>query len=142
MILPDINLLVYTYNEAVAFHRPARAWWEDLMRREVPVALPWAVIFGFLRIVTHPAVLVDPLPPAAALARIKHWIKRPNVRILEPGPHHLRIVGELLDATGVAANLTTDTHLAALAIEHQCELHSNDGDFRCFPGLRWINPLR
>ena len=40
-----------------------------------------------------------------------------------------------------AGNLTTDAHLAALAIEHQCELHSNDTDFARFPGLRWRNPL-
>jgi predicted nucleic acid-binding protein len=31
-------------------------------------------------------------------------------------------------------------HLAALAIENQAELHSNDGDFRRFPGLRWLDP--
>jgi predicted nucleic acid-binding protein len=31
--------------------------------------------------------------------------------------------------------------LAALAIEHHAELHSNDADFSRFPGLRWINPL-
>jgi len=37
--------------------------------------------------------------------------------------------------------LTTDAHLAALAIETQSELHSNDLDFARFPGLRWRNPL-
>jgi hypothetical protein len=31
--------------------------------------------------------------------------------------------------------------LAALAIEHGCELASCDTDFGKFPGLRWINPL-
>jgi hypothetical protein len=37
--------------------------------------------------------------------------------------------------------LTTDAHLAALAIEHQAELHSTDSDFDRFAGLRFINPL-
>ena len=41
----------------------------------------------------------------------------------------------------MAANLTTDAQLAALAIEHQGELHSNDADFGRFPRLRWVNPL-
>jgi len=41
----------------------------------------------------------------------------------------------------VAGNLTTDAHLAAIAIEYQYELHSNDTDFARFPGLRWRNPL-
>lgn len=49
--------------------------------------------------------------------------------------------GCLLGAAGVAGNLTTDAHLAALAIEHQLELHSNDTDFARFPGLHWTNPL-
>lgn len=40
-----------------------------------------------------------------------------------------------------AGHLTTDAHLAALAIEHQGELHSNDSDFGRFPGLRWRDPL-
>ncbi len=34
------------------------------------------------------------------------------------------------------------SYRAALAIEHQAELHSNDADFARFPGLRWKNPLR
>ena len=47
----------------------------------------------------------------------------------------------LLGALGTGGNLTTDAHLAALAIEHQGELHSTDADFRRFAGLRWRNPL-
>jgi hypothetical protein len=40
-----------------------------------------------------------------------------------------------------AANLVTDAHLAAVAIEHDCELISTDSDFSRFPALRWRNPL-
>jgi uncharacterized protein len=141
VIVPDINLLVYAYNEAAPAHDASRAWWEGLMNRGVPIGLPWAVSFGFLRLVTHPAVLVDPIPPTDALARVKTWLSRRNVRVLDPGPRHVQVVSDLFRATGVAGSLTTDTHLAALAIEHQCELHSNDSDFRRFPGLRWHDPL-
>ena len=41
----------------------------------------------------------------------------------------------------MAGNLTTDAHLAALALEYQAELHSTDTDFARFSGLRWVNPL-
>jgi len=34
-----------------------------------------------------------------------------------------------------------DAHIAALAIETQAVVHSNDSDFSRFPGLLWINPL-
>ena len=141
MILPDINLLLYAHNEAIPQHAAARAWWEDLMTNERAVAIPWAVSFGFIRLSTHPAVFRDPLPPLEALERVRAWLARPHVQILEPGGRHLSIVESLFTATGVAGSLTTDTHLAALAIEHQCELHSNDSDFGRFPGLRWRNPL-
>ncbi len=40
-----------------------------------------------------------------------------------------------------SANLVTDAHLAALAMEHGCELISTDSDFSRFPGIRWRNPL-
>ncbi len=47
----------------------------------------------------------------------------------------------LLKKVGDGANLTTDAHLAALAIEHQAEICSTDSDFARFPGLLWKNPL-
>ncbi|HXJ80551.1 MAG TPA: type II toxin-antitoxin system VapC family toxin [Candidatus Methylomirabilis sp.] len=141
MIVPDINLLVFTYNEAAPRHDAARVWWEGLMMGRERVAIPWAVILGFVRLVTHAAVLEQPLPPKAALERVRRWFAREHVLTLDPGPRHLAILEQLFEATGVGGNLTTDTHLAALAIEHQCELHSSDTDFARFPGLRWHNPL-
>ncbi|MGH8488528.1 MAG: PIN domain-containing protein [Gammaproteobacteria bacterium] len=38
-------------------------------------------------------------------------------------------------AAGTGGNLTTDAHLAALAIEHGATLGSFDGDFERFSGL-------
>ncbi len=141
MIVPDINLFIYAHNEASALHAGARDWWRELMRGPTPVAIPWASVFGFVRLVTHPAVLVAPLAPHEALDRVDGWFEQEHVRVLEPGPRHLQIARDLFAATGVGGALTTDTHLAALAIEHGAELHSNDRDFERFPGLRVRNPL-
>ncbi len=112
------------------------------MDRERSVGIPWAVSLGFVRLVTHPAVLIDPLRPLDGLRLVRAWLDRSHVRVLEPGPRHLDILADLFAATSVAANLTTDTHLAALAIEYQADLHTNDRDFERFPGLRHNNPLR
>ncbi len=141
MVIPDINLLVFSYNEEAPRHGTAREWWEGLMRGREPVGIPWVVVLGFIRLVTHPAVLEAPLPPKAALARVGQWFAREHVQSLDPGPRHLVILDRLFEATGVGGNLTTDTHLAALAIEHGLTLCSLDGDFARFPGLRWENPL-
>jgi hypothetical protein len=62
--------------------------------------------------------------------------------LIHPGERHASLLFELLRRLGTASNLTTDAHLAALAIEHQAELHSTDADFARFPGLKWRNPLR
>ncbi len=141
MIIADVNLVLYAHNRAAALHLRARQWWEDLMRRQQPIGLSWVVVFGFVRLVTHPAVLKSPLAPLDALARVRSWLAQPEIRIVEPGSRHLEIVENLFRATGVAGRLTTDTQLAALAIENQADLHSNDADFGRFPGLRWVNPL-
>jgi len=141
LILPDVNLLIYAHDELAPLHRPARSWWEELLGGRQTVLLPWVVVFGFVRLVSHPSVLRDPLAPAAALLRVRGWLERPQTELVEPGPRHLEIVQRLFEATGVGGNLTTDTHLAALAMEHRCELHSNDNDFGRFPGLRWHNPV-
>jgi len=86
---------------------------------------------------TPPAIL----GPEEAIDRVISWLDRPVVPIAEPGPRHLDIFESLPRAVGVAGNLTTNAHVAALAIEHQYELHSNDSDFASFPRLRWPNPL-
>lgn len=141
MILPDLNLLVYAYNRDAPHHAAAKAWWERLLSGSHPVGLPWAVACGFIRLMTHPAVLVTPLAPSPALAHVRSWFAQPIVEVLEPGPRHLELLERLFGHLGVAGNLTTDAHLAAIAIEYKAELHTNDADFSRFPGLRWRNPL-
>ena len=141
MILPDINLLLHAYNSDSALHAGARAWWQALLNGTRPVGLPWIAILGYIRIATHRQILTNPLPVAAACAHARSWLGQPYVLLVEPGPRHAEILFGLLESLGTAGNLTTDAHLAALAIEHQAELHSTDADFARFRGLRWINPL-
>jgi hypothetical protein len=141
VILPDINLLVHAYNSESRVHAAARRWWEDLLNGTRPVGLAWAVMLGFIRITTHRQILLRPLTVGAACTQVRAWLERPCVAVLHPGDRHADLLCDLLAALGVAANLATDAHLAALAIEHQAELHSTDADFQRFPGLRWSNPL-
>ncbi len=142
MILPDINLLVYAYNADAPDHAAAKAWWESLLSNYEEVAIPWIVSHGFIRLMTHPRVLERPLRVDVALAHVRKWLEWPSVQIIEPGTRHLEILETILKQAGSGGNLTTDAVLAALAIEYQCQLHSNDTDFARFSGLRWLNPLR
>ena len=138
----DLNLLLYAVNRDTPHHPVARRWLSDAMSGEAPIALPWVVILGFLRISTSPRVFPRPLSPEQALSVVDGWLTRPGVRILGPGPDHWRVFRELLKGAGTAGNLTTDAHLAAIAIEHGAELVSTDTDFARFQDLRWVNPLK
>jgi len=87
-LMPGIDPLRLNH---APFHQSAKRWWEGCVGGSQPVAIPWVVALGFVRLMTSRAVL--------------------------------------------------DAHIAALAIETQAVVHSNDSDFSRFPGLRWINPL-
>jgi uncharacterized protein len=141
MIVPDVNLLLHAYNSDSPMHDRARRWWEGLLNDSRPVGLTWVVILGFIRISTHRQILSTPLPVRTAIGHVRTWLEQPPVTLLEPGTRHADVLFGLLDGLGTAGNLTTDSHLAALAIEHQAELHSSDADFARFNGLRWKNPL-
>ena len=140
MIVPDLNLLILAHNERAMRHERARDWWRGCLNGTVTVGLPWACVLGFVRLTTGRHVLAVPLQPTAALQRVRAWMERPQVRIVAPGARHLQLLEGLMTATGVTGSLMTDAHLAALAIENQAELQSNDADFARFPGLRWRDP--
>jgi toxin-antitoxin system PIN domain toxin len=142
MTIPDINLLVYAYNTGAPNHVFARQWWEGLCQRREPIGLPWVVTCGFVRVMTHLNIMTNPMKPDTALACVRSWLERSHIQSLDPGLRHVEILTHLLDSVGVAGNLTSDAHLAAIAIEYQAVVHTNDMDFGRFPGLNWNNPLR
>lgn len=141
MILPDINLLVYAHNLRAAKHEAALAWWNSCLGGRESVALAWVVIQGFVRITTHPKIFENPMSVEDALERVEEWLSLPQVEIVNPPANHFESFSSLLKALGSAGNLTTDAHLAALAIDRGLVLHTTDADFSRFSGLKWRNPL-
>jgi uncharacterized protein len=141
VIVVDLNLLIYAVNEDAPQHERARRWWEGVVSQSETIGLAWAVVFGFLRLTTNPRVMPRPLAPEKAFAVIDDWFAQPPVEPIEPTERHWAIVKEILAPLGTAGNLTSDAHLAALAIEHGARLFSTDNDFARFSPLRWVNPL-
>ena len=142
MIIPDINLILYAHNSADPDYKPARAWWEKLLASNTPVGISIVVLLGFLRLSTSAKVFLEPLGAEESAERVEAWFAAPSVHLIQPGRNHVRILLDLIRQTGSAGNLTTDAHLAALAIEHNAEIHSSDQDFGRYPKLRWSNPLK
>jgi toxin-antitoxin system PIN domain toxin len=141
VILVDANLLIYAVDADSPNHRRARPWLERTLSSDESVGLPWIVLLAFLRITTHPAVLRKPLDPEDALAYVDAWLEQPGVETPGPGPAHWSILRTLLAAAGTAGNLTSDAHVAALAVEFGATICSTDNDYRRFPGVRHENPL-
>ena len=142
MKLPDVNILLYAYDTTSAHHEAARKWLEEALSGTETVGFSWVVLLGFLRLSTRAQVFAQPLEPSEAFRFIDRWLEQPCAVLLQPTQRHLDLLRGLLEPLGTAGNLTTDAHLAALAIEHGGEVCSADSDFGRFPGLRWTNPLR
>ncbi len=141
MKLVDANLLLYAVNRDAPLHREAKEWMEEALNGQEAVAFSWVAILAFLRLTTRAGFFESPITVQAAFDLVAEWLDQPAATIVHPGPRHFAIMRELLLPLGTAGNLTSDAHLAALAIEHGAELCSCDSDFGRFPRVKWRNPL-
>jgi uncharacterized protein len=136
----DLNVWLYAINSDSARHVVARNTLQTILGGTEPVGMPWVVLLGFLRIATNPRVMPRPLDPDQAIAIVDDWLALPVIEILTPGREHWHILRDLIREAGTAANLITDAHLAALAIENGATLVSFDNDFGRFPRLKLMQP--
>lgn len=141
MILPDLNLLLYAYNAHVPQHQRARVWWEESMNNDELIALPHEILFGFVRIATHPRFGPAAVSLEQARGVVELWTDLPQARLIAPTPGHFSRVMDLMSRAMARGPVVSDAILAAYAIEHRARLCTNDGDFARFPGLDWHNPL-
>jgi uncharacterized protein len=141
VIIPDVNLLLYAIIDAFPQHETARRWWEETMNSNELIGLADPAIFGFLRISTNPRLVKPPLPVEEAAGVVEGWLAEPNVRWAVPGLRHHALAVNFLRSVGTGGNLTTDVQLAAIAVENDATIYSNDSDFARFETVRWINPL-
>jgi toxin-antitoxin system PIN domain toxin len=139
--LPDANLLLYALDEASPNHSQSVHWLDEVLSGTEPIGFSWSVLLAFLRLSTRPLLFANPLEASEAFDLIAGWLSQPNAVVVHPTDRHLDILRGLVEPLGTAGNLTSDAHLAALAIEHGGEVYSADTDFARFQGLRWSNPL-
>ena len=140
-MLVDANILLYAVDETSPFHERARDWMEETLNGSRRVGLPWASLTAFLRIVTNPRALADPLAPAEAWALVDAWLDAPTVWVPTPGRGHREILGRLVGDLDLRANLIPDAVLAATATEYGCEVVTLDRDFARFEKVKHRRPL-
>ncbi len=141
MQLPDVNVLIYAHREDAPEHDRYATWLRSLVHSPEPFALSELVLSGFLRIVTNPKIFKPATPMETALEfcqRLIHW---PRSVFVLPSQRHWEIFVDLCRRANIRGPLVIDAYIAALAIEHGCDLVNTDSDFARFEGLRWRHPL-
>ena len=141
MILLDANILLYAFSSSSPHHVPAREWLREAMDHRVELALPWITILAFLRLATSERAYSQAYSMQEAQLLLEDLLANSNVQLLAPTPTHWRIFIRLLVDAQVSSRLINDAHLAALALEHEAALCTNDRDFTRFPGLKIVNPI-
>jgi toxin-antitoxin system PIN domain toxin len=140
MILPDVNTLLYAVNRSSDQHATALKALQQGFDDSRGVVFAWTALLAFLRLSTRNGIFPRPLSVDDALRVIERWLSHPQAQVAHPGERHTQILGRLLRSAGTAGNLTTDAHLAALAIEHGATVISFDRDFARFQGVQWREP--
>lgn len=135
MNIVDANVLLYAVNRQSIEHKAAHRWLTTALSENEVVGLPWVSLLAFVRLSTSRRIFASPLSPADALTLVESWLAQPAAVTIEPTTRHLSVLRGLLEQTGTAGNLTTDAHIAALAIEHGATVVTFDRDFERF-GIR------
>lgn len=139
----DVNVLVYATNSASPFHEKAKALVERFLAGPELVYLLWPVALGYLRLVTHPALLDAPLSPTVAANNIDRLVAQPHVRPVGEMDGFWRIYRRVADAAKPRGNLVPDTHLVALMRQHGiATIWTHDRDFRKFDGITVRDPVK
>jgi toxin-antitoxin system PIN domain toxin len=136
LVIVDANVLLYAVDSASAHHEGSLRWLDTSLAGAEAVGFAWVAVLAFVRISTNRSYFPTPMTIDDALTQVDSWLGAPAAVIVHPTAQHASLLGALLREAGTAGNLSTDAHLAALAIEHRAAVVSYDRDFARFPGIR------
>ncbi len=142
MILPDINLLLYAYNQDSSQYSIANSWWKEMINSQQTIILPNEILFGFIRIATNKRLGEACVSLKQAKKTVDSWLQSPNTVQIFPDHGHYDRVLNLMLRSGLEGSILSDAILASYAIPHVATLCSNDDDFSRFENLIWHNPLK
>lgn len=140
MKLLDVNVVLAAHRDDHPDFELARGWLDRALAASAPFAVVDIVAGAFLRIATNRRIFTIPTPVDEAFTYLKALRAQPAHVLLAPGPRHLALLEQLCTAAEVSGELVADAQLAAIALEHACELVSFDRDFARFSELNWRRP--
>jgi uncharacterized protein len=138
--LLDVNVVLAVHRDDHPDFETARGWLDRTLIDRTPFAVVDLVAGAFLRIATNRRIFSIPTPIDEAFAYLKALREQPAHAMLAPGPQHLVLLEKLCASAEASGDLVPDAQLAAIALEHACELVSFDRDFARFTELDWSRP--
>lgn len=142
MLLLDVNVMFYAHRSEYAQHQVSLQWLEGLLSSVDAFVVTNATLSAVVRLATNHRWLDRPSTPEQVINFCNEIRNSPGLVDLSPGTRHWEIFERLCVSTSARGDLVPDAFLAALAIEHDCELISFDRGLRRFPGLRFSPPGR
>lgn len=138
----DTNILLYASDAASALQKRALQLLDEFTRGPALTYVFWPVVFGYLRIATHPRVFERPLTPVQAAANISQLLRRPCLRSVGETEGFWSAYRSLAHDVQPRGNLVSDAHLVALMHQYGVStIYSRDRDFRKFSGIVVKDPF-
>lgn len=137
----DTNVLVYASNSRDPRYAGARALVERLAGGPEILYLFWPVLLGYLRLVTHPGILREPLSHDEAAGNVERLVARRHVTTAGE-QDGFWLVYRGIATTATRGNDIPDAHIAALMHQHGVRrIYTSDRAFRQFDGIEAVNPV-
>lgn len=141
MLLLDVNVVLAAHRGDHPDHAGVRAWFDAMLASEERFAVPAFVWSSFLRLATNRRIFEVPTPLPDAFAFVEATCAQPLHLTIGPGPRYLPLLRRVCDEADAAGDLIPDATIAAVALEHGCEIVTLDRDFARFASVRHRRPV-
>lgn len=140
MKLLDVNVVLAASRDDHPNFEVARPYVDRLLANGDRFSVTDLVAVAFLRVATNRRIFVSPTPIEQAFGYVRTLRAQPGHVLVAPGPAHLELLERIAIAEDALGDLMPDAQLAAIAVEHACEVVSFDRDFARFRDVRWSRP--
>ena len=140
MLLIDVDILVGAYRTDAEHHAELAEWLEEAVTDAEPLGVTDAVLAGFVRVVTHPRIFVDPTPTATALEQASALRNASGVIVIAPGAGYWDAFDRCCREGDARGNLVADAAHAASAVETGARFVTHDRDYARFPSVKVESP--
>lgn len=140
MKLLDVNVVLAASRNDHSQFGVARAYLERLLAVRDRFSVTDLVAGAFLRIATNRRIFMTPTPVEQAFGYLRALRSQSGHVLVGPGPAHLELLERIATTADARGDLMPDAQLAAVALEHACEIVSFDRDFARFDEVVWTLP--